>query len=448
MLKQAVVSTWQGRGHGMLLGSLCQSLFLAASLCGHVSAQEILLREGQTEPSEGTFTVPFAFYSGTLGPSVGASIGTRGFLQPQATAFATLVASAYGSVYGFLAVRDLEVPQTERLFINSQINVGTFSAIDIYTQGNRRFPFERAGGNNSNPDNFITGDGTDVKIWVLFGYVLPIGSGAADPKSRLILRDGLVVEGARDTSVWNPLRNGWTIIGVKPFYRSQDVDTDEAGSLKSTTAGAEFILRYENTDFHENPSRGSFQQLRYTRDWGLLGSTAPWATVDFMASKYISLAQGANSRQRVLALNMWWIDTPSWEDSDFEDGKVVHDRPPSYAGATLGGLDRMRGYPDGRFSGRSAVYYAAEYRHIPHWNPLRDLGWLNRRKAHVQWLQYVFGLEIGRVADEFDLAELHADMKVSGLVGLRAMVNTLIVRVDVGLSAEGGAVQMTIDQPF
>ena len=48
----------------------------------------------------------------------------------------------------------------------------------------------------------------------------------------------------------------------------------------------------------------------------------------------------------------------------------------------------------------------------------------------------------------FDLGELHSDMKVCGILGLRAMVNTLVVRADVGLFDEGAAVQMTIDQPF
>jgi hypothetical protein len=58
------------------------------------------------------------------------------------------------------------------------------------------------------------------------------------------------------------------------------------------------------------------------------------------------------------------------------------------------------------------------------------------------------GLEVGRVADDFDLAELHSDMNISGILGLRAMVNTLVVRADFGLTEEGGAVQMTIDHPF
>jgi len=415
---------------------------------GFAAAQEVLLLEGQTRELPGTFTIPFAFYSDSLGPAAGFSIGNRGFFQPQASAFATVVGSAEGTVYGFLAVRDLAVPSLERLFINGQINVGRFSQIDIYSDGNPDFPDQRAGSHQSDPDDFITGDGTDVKGWALFGYVLPIGGGADAPESRLVLRDGMVIEGARDTSVWNPLRSGYTVIGVKPFYRRQDASTDEVGDQEAATAGAEFIVRYENTDFHENPSRGSYQQLRYTRDWGELGSSAPWETVDIAATKYISLAPAARSRQRVLALSLWWIDTPSWDDSDPDGDSTVFRRPPSYAGATLGGVDRMQGYPEGRFNDRSAVYYAAEYRHIPQWNPLKDVGWLNRRNARVQWLQYVAGVEVGRVADEFDLEELHSDMKVAGLVGLRAMVNTLVVRADVGITDEGFAVQMTIDHPF
>lgn len=417
-------------------------------LSSPLAAQEVLLHEGQTNQLPGTFTVPFAFFSDSLGPSVGASIGNRGFFQPQASAFATVVGSAGGSAYGFLAVRDVEVAALERLFINGQLNIGRFSEIDIYADGNPQFPDERAGANDSDPDNFLTGDGTDVKVWSMFGYVLPIGAGRAGPTSRLTLRDGLVIDGARDTDVWNPFRNGFTIVGLKPFYRRQDVETDEAGERNIATSGAEAILRYENTDFHENPSRGSFQQLRYTEDWGGLDSSAPWQTIDLQASAYIPLVEGRKSRQRVLALNLWWIDTPSWEDADAESGERVYHRPPSYAGATLGGTERMRGYSEGRFNDRSAVYYAAEYRHIPEWNPLRDVGWLNRRNARVQWLQYVVGIEAGRVADDFDMGELHGDMKVGGILGLRAMVNTLVVRADVGITDEGMAVQMTIDQPF
>ena len=44
-------------------------------------------------------------------------------------------------------------------------------------------------------------------------------------------------------------------------------------------------------------------------------------------------------------------------------------------------------------------------------------------------------------------AERTSDMNVCGAFGLRAMVNDLVVRADIGISDEGGAVQMTIDHP-
>lgn len=426
------------------LAFLVAALLLFPSL---VRAQEILLREGQAEPAQGTFVVPFVFSSSSSGASAGVSVANRGWLQPQASVIATAVGSVSGTAYGFLALRNLEVAALDRVFINGQLNLGTFSEIDIYQDGNPAFAGETAGRHGSDADNFITGDGTDVKAWTSFNLVLPIGAGVAGSKSRLTLRDGLVTDG-RDTSFWNPLRGGYTLVGVKPFYRSQDIDTDEAGARESTTSGSEFLLHHQNTDFSENPSRGSVQQLRYTRDWGELDSTAPWETVDFLAAKYIPLGAGARSRQRVLALNLWWLDTPSWDDTGTEDGAAVAHRPPAYAGASLGGMERMKGYPEGRFHDRSAAYYTAEYRHIPDWNPLRDIGWMNRLNIRVDWLQLVAGVEAGRVAGEFDFGELHRDMNVSGLLGLRAMVNHLVVRADMGVSDEGVQVQMTIDQPF
>lgn len=415
-----------------------------------VTAQEVLLSRDGELPPDGTFSVPFAFYSGTLGPSVGVSIGNRGAIQDQASTFATIVGSASESIYGFLAVRDLSVPGANRLFINAQLNVGSFNEIDMYTDGNPEFSAtdEVAGSHDSSEDNFITGDGSDVKLWSVFGVVLPLGDGWSDPESHLRLDEGMVMDDGRDTSVWNPLYSGYTVLGMKPFYRNQDVDIEEGGKQENVTAGTELFLHHEHTDFHENPGRGSVQAIRYSRDWGEMESSAPWETLECELTKYCSLTPSDSSRHRVLALTAWWIDTLSWDDVSETDGVGVYDRPPAYAGASLGGLDRMRAYPEGRFHDRAASYYSAEYRHVPYWNPLGEFGWLNRRNAHVQWMQYVLGVEAGRVAPEFDWDELHRDMKVDVILGLRAMVNTLVVRADMGVGDEGMGVQMTVDQPF
>jgi hypothetical protein len=411
-------------------------------------AQEVLLREGQEEVSVGTMVVPFAFYNEATDLSIGLSIGRRGVLQPQTSVFATAVTSLSGTTYGFLALRDLRAPWSERIYVDAQLNLGTFSEIDIYSDGNPAFPEERAGSHGSDEDNFLKGEGTDYAGWLGLFYVLPIGAGLDAPESRLTLRDGLVLGGGRDTSTWNPFRGGYTVLGLKPFFRTQNVELEEMEARDVSTVGTEFILNYENTDFSVNPSRGGALQLRYTRDWGALDSSVEWDTLDLRATRYFSLGEGRRSRQRVLALNAWAIDTLSWNDYDSENGRRTYHRPPSFAGASLGGLSRMRGYPEGRFNDRSAVYYSAEYRHIPDWNPLRDASLLRRINVRVDWVQFVLGLEVGRVADEFNLGTLHSDMNVGTVVGFRAMVNHLVVRMDVGLCDEGMALQMTIDHPF
>jgi hypothetical protein len=424
------------------------SIFVLLFFCQAGSAQEILTREGQDKIPDDVLVVPFAFYNTALGLAVGGSVGRRGWLQPQSTIFATVIGSVEGTLYGFLAVRDVEVPLTDRLFIDAQLNLGTFSEMDIFSDGNPTFPNERAGSHGSDKDNFITGDGNDNAGWVQLLYVLPIGEGKENPKSHLALRDGMVVEGARDTSTWNPFKGGYTVAGLKPFFRRQDVNFDTGDDQESNTAGAEFILHYHNTDFSENPSRGGLLQLRYTRDWGELESTSEWETLDFMATRYFPLASGERSRQRVLALTAWWIDTPSWNDYEMDNGNRRFHRPPPYAGASLGGLNRMKGYPEGRFHDRSAVYYSMEYRHMINWNPLKDMKWLTDRHAYVDWLQVVAGVEAGRVNDTFDLGDLHSDMNVGGLFGIRMMGNHVVLRADLGISKEGAAVQMSIDHPF
>ena len=52
------------------------------------------------------------------------------------------------------------------------------------------------------------------------------------------------------------------------------------------------------------------------------------------------------------------------------------------------------------------------------------------------------------MADRWSLSELHTDMKWSAGVGLRVFVNHLVVRADVGFSAEGGEVQMMVTHAF
>ena len=52
------------------------------------------------------------------------------------------------------------------------------------------------------------------------------------------------------------------------------------------------------------------------------------------------------------------------------------------------------------------------------------------------------------MADKWQIETLHEDMKWSAGVGLRAMVNRLVVRVDVAASDEDVITQVFISQPW
>ncbi len=84
---------------------------------------------------------------------------------------------------------------------------------------------------------------------------------------------------------------------------------------------------------------------------------------------------------------------------------------------------------------------------IPEWNPFTKMRTVQEYLG-VQWLQFVPFVEIGRVAPEWDLEELHSDMKWSAGLGLRAWAKGIVVRVDTAVSDEGVGVMMMVSQPF
>jgi outer membrane protein assembly factor BamA len=169
--------------------------------------------------------------------------------------------------------------------------------------------------------------------------------------------------------------------------------------------------------------------------------------VEFEASKYFDLGPTDYSRQRVLALNFWTGTSPSWDEITDSDGNtVVVNKPPFFEGARLGGLYRMRGYPNNRFNDRSVIYTTAEYRYTLKWNPIANISWL--RWLKIDWFQLVGFVEGGRVAGEYSLSELFSDWKVDGGIGIRAMMAGAVIRVDMAGSDEGATAWVMFAQPF
>jgi hypothetical protein len=407
---------------------------------GH--AEEIL--ETSLPRADSTINLPYAFWNETFGFAAGYVYAVNGSPQPQAGLVASVMAGTEGSVMGFLMGQNIRpVRSLERLFVDPILSIGYFDNADIFIDGNPDFPDERAGSNDSDPDNFITGRGRDTFARARFKYLLPIGTGRERILPAFQFDRGILADGANGGDTFNPWRNGLTYVELMPFFRSQNVENDLV-DIEQATNGLELGLFYDNRDIGSNPSRGQSVRLRVARDWGEFDSTDSWTSLGAEGDYYVSLGETKAFRQRVLALNAWTSYSPTWRARS--DG-FVDNRPPAFSGATLGGLWRMRAFPAQRFNDKAGIYYSAELRLIPEWNPMENFPALQERVG-IQWFQVVPFVEVGRVAPSWKIDELHSDMKWDVGCGVRAWARGLVARVDVAYSDEGFGVQMMVGQPF
>ncbi|MHC4945066.1 MAG: BamA/TamA family outer membrane protein [Planctomycetota bacterium] len=389
--------------------------------------------------------VPYVFFNDKFGFSVAAAYILSGWPQEQMASVGTAFIGTTGSRATFLLGRDYQLPIGERFFLDHDISFGRFDNFDLYVDGNPKFPFERAGSNDSDEDNFIDGSGSDHWLRLKVKYILPIGFGRDTIINTYYLDDGMMVSGGTGGDSWNPFKYGRSYVEVKPYYRRQKITAHERHFVQ-TTNGIEFALFHDNTDFFINPSEGSTQRFAVSRDWDKLWSTAPYTFIEFEYSKYFNLGETRTFKQRVLAFNAWTGNATTWDSSHRDGNEVVFHRPPSYRGASLGGTDRMRGYTAARFHDQAVIYYSAELRLTPRSNPLGEIDWL--KKLDIDWWQWVPYIEVGRVADKYTLNELHRSMKWNVGLGLRAMAQHLVVRIDAAVHDEGGSVQMMVGHPF
>ena len=178
---------------------------------------------------------------------------------------------------------------------------------------------------------------------------------------------------------------------------------------------------------------------------GWLDSDNSWTNVEADLSKYFDLGTSGWFRQQVLALDFWTSNTPTWQ-TDPQDDQIVTHRPPPKYGSTLGGWDRLRAYPTGRFNAKSAVYYSAELRLIPRYRPLKD--WAPMKYFQIDWWQVVPFVEAGRVGPDYDSDLFYKDLKWDVGFGFRLMAFRTVVRLDMAYGKEGAAAWAMIEQPF
>ncbi len=393
-----------------------------------------------------SLVLPYAFPSDSLGTSFGVGAMRKGYGQDQLLVGGTVLAGTDEAYIGVLGMWDYQLPVVERFFFSVIGSLGHYPAQRAYVSVERPDGEAYAGSNDSAESDYFEDEGSDNWIDLKLEYVLPMGHGASGPMQSYDLKGGVLQVGASGGDVWNPMESGVTVLMLKQFNRYQSMDL-EIGKKNYTVHPLVAALYYNNSDFPSNPSKGSTQYFAYTRDFGWSDSETEWDFLEFEATKYFDLGTNEYTRHQAIALNFWTGHSFSADVSVDADGyRHVSDAPPFTQGAKLGGMYRMRAYPNNRFNDNSVIYGSAEYRWTPEWNPIGEISWL--RWLKMDWMQFVPFVEVGRVAEDYDLGELFSDVKVDGGLSFRAMMSGAVVRFDMAFSDEQSAGWVMFAHPF
>ena len=158
---------------------------------------------------------------------------------------------------------------------------------------------------------------------------------------------------------------------LEPFYREQSFDNAPRACLPSAAPPASRCGFNTTTPTGSNPGYGSRTSVAASRDWGAVSDMPSWSQYEFEFAKYFALGETAAARQRVLAFVVWTSDVPTWNSPTTIDGQPAFHRPPTYAGSTLGGLERQAASRPSASATRLRSTIA-EYRHVR--STIRSIG--------------------------------------------------------------------------
>jgi len=386
--------------------------------------------------------IPIIFSSEDWGLALGGAGVVKGLIQPQMTLFGMVIGSSNKSRLGFLGLYNISPPGFDQWLIDVSAYDATQTNNRFFLPGNPEFAMEQAASNDSSLNNFIRDGVRDRRYQADLKYTVPIGAGKDGALAAMLRKH----RGDNSTGNWNPLTSGVTTLELRPFFFSQSLDHLQPASESEDSAGVRVKLEYDNRNSVTLPTRGSNTSFTYTWDWGSR-SRPSWSTVEFEYSKFFDLGSNRLMKQQVLALNGWVADTPTWNETEVVNGQSVFRRPPSFAGISLGGWNKLRGFSSDRFFGRSAVSYSVEYRVMPQWQPLGSLPIVSSF-YDIPWWQWTLFVDVGRVADQFNVKTLHQDMKASVGGGIRFEIEGLTVRTEIAVGSEERFFRIFTSQPF
>lgn len=397
------------------------SSLLASSFCapGVASAYEWL-----PPWMPDTAAVPFAFSSSTLGNTIGVAGLLKGLGQPQAGLIGAGLISDKGSNMTFIG------------YNNFQVGNAWLLGFDAYNASYSDYIYHlgSAGDNDSLYSQKTVTDAEEAQYHFTMRYIIPWGA-AAFKGARAAYEPKRRIQGA------SPATSGISTVKFEPFLSERSLSSSN-DSAPDSTWGVNLGFEWDNRNDVRNPSLGAKLKLNIAHAPDS-GNDNTWTKVEIEQSHYFSLGKVDDvfSRQ-VLAFDMYVADTPTWNRC----GSGTCERPPEYAGVSLGGLYHLRGYSANRYHGRSAVHYSLEYRVMPEWQPLQS--WPIFNWYDVPWWQWVAFVDAGRVADEFSIQELHRDMKYNLGGGIRFQVEGIVVRTEMAFGDEENMFRVMINQPF
>lgn len=321
-------------------------------------AQYIIHERNEEGPEKSqTIALPYAFSSKTLGLGIGlgTTFGPRS--QPQSTYYGTAYVTDNGSWIGLIGGHNLIFRNLQRLSFRPYMSFSQDTQLRIYGgYNNPAEPAERAGSNDSDPDNYLEADAKQAILNLEIRYTLPWGHFRESSIHTYVTRNGILQEHPSGATSINPLTSGQSIILLKPYYRKIFTDVEKLETLYFKLG-----FEHDNRDFVPNPHRGYKLKFAVSHDPDWLQETRKWTSLEGGIDSFIPLWEASWSRQQTLALSWWTAYSPSFDESSLSPSG----KPPYFTGPTLGGLWRLRGYPSNRFHDKSAIYYGAEYRIMP-----------------------------------------------------------------------------------
>lgn len=368
-----------------------------------------------------TAMVPFMFSSESLGTTVGVAGVMKGVGQPQASLFAAGFYSTKGSYMSYLSANNVQIGHS--WLVGANAYNANFKDMDYYIGS--------AGNNDSSVNDRLFTDSLEAQYHLSANYVLPIGNG-----ERIGAQAAYLPE--RKVKNYNPFESGVSSIEFSPFYYSRHLSNVSNWNEPGSNWGMKVNLDWDNRNSVRNTTHGARTELDITYS-PETNSQERWWTWEFQQSAFFDLGNlGEVINKQVVALDFYVADTPSWQNEQHS--------APEYAGIRLGGLYRLRSFGGGRFHGRSAIHYSAEYRVMPDWQPLEE--WPIFNLYDVPWWQWVAFVDVGRVANDFSLSTLHEDMKWSAGGAIRFQVEGIVVRTEMAWGNEESLFRVMINQPF